>query len=131
MTRRTSQLLKDAQDDLLLIIPESELVMRIPGKEDQVIRAGDGFLLSYAREMQLTIQGSGRIRSIRVPHRSIAAAAPRISSAPAMLMHRDTPMLSFLNKYCGLLEDEPQSGSAADGCSAPAGPDRTGGRRVR
>lgn len=118
MTRRTPPLLKDAQDDLLLILADSELVMRLPGREDQVIRPGDGFLLSFARQMQLTIQGSGHIRSIRVPHRSIAAAAPHIGSAPALLLHRDTPALSLLSRYSGLLEEEPLNGRAAQQMAA-------------
>ena len=113
MTRRTPQLLKDAQDDLMLLIPEKELVIRTPGREDQLIRPGDGLLLSYAREMRLTIQGTGRMRAIRVPHRSIAASAPQIGSAPVSVLHRDTPMLSLLNQYSALLENEPLVGRTA------------------
>lgn len=118
ITRRTPQLLKDAQDDVMMLIPEKEMVIRIPGREDQVIHPGDGLLLSYAREMRLSIQGTGRMRAIRVPHRSIAGTAPRIGSAPVTVLDRNTPMLSLLNQYSALLEGEPLIGQAAQRMAA-------------
>lgn len=118
MSGRTRELLKDGQDDLLLTVADADMVLRLPGKEDQLVRAGDGLLLSYAREMQLTIQGSGRLRSIRVPHRPIMDAAPGIGAAPAAVIPRGASMLSLAYHYSSLLEDDPLSGAAAQRMAA-------------
>lgn len=113
MSMRTNQLAKDGQDDLLLTMPEVDLILQIPGKADMLVGPGEALLLSSAREMRFIIPGSGRLRCMVVPHRAIAQILPRISSAPVMHIRSNAPMLSLLFRYVALLEEEPLIGSMA------------------
>lgn len=115
---RTSHLVKDGQDDLILGMSETGMLLQIPGKEDFIVGPGESFVLSFAREMRLVNQGGGRLQGIRVPHRPIAGAVPRLGSAPVMVIPSATPMLSLLFQYADLLERNPLAGSTAQQVAA-------------
>lgn len=118
MSSRTSLLLKDGQDDLLLGMAEMEMVVEVPGKGETTVCPGDALLLSFAREMRLTVRGSGRLRGLRIPRKAIAYILPRLGSAPIIHIRRGTPMLSLLYSYIGLLEEEPLAGNLAQQTAA-------------
>ena len=115
---RTNLLLKDGQDDLLLSMAEMEMVVEVPGKGEITVRPGDAVLLSFAREMRLMVRGSGRLRGLRIPRKTIAHILPRLGSAPALHLRKGTPMLSLLYSYLALLEEEPLAGTLAQQTAA-------------
>lgn len=119
MSARTREHLKDGQDDLILGMSEGmEMNLRVPGREDFLIRPGDAFVLSYTLEMQLAIRGSGRLQSIRIPHRPVTEMVRGIGSAPAALLPSNTPGLPLLFRYASLLENDPLSSKAAQRMAA-------------
>lgn len=110
---RTTELLKDGADELMLVMPDVGMTIQTPGRDDIVIEGGEAVLLSQARAMRIVHHEAGGAWAMRVGHRDMAALVPGLASAPAMALRRDTPMLSLLGHYGRMLEAEPLAGEAA------------------
>lgn len=110
---RTTQLVKDGQDDLLLVVPFAPVSVETPTGGELAIAPGQAVLFSQAREMRLVLKQAGGIWALRVPHRAIARSVPRLGAAPIMAIRQDTPMLSLLKSYGQALETDPVRGAAA------------------
>lgn len=117
-TGRTRQLVKDAQDDLMLFTADGETIIQSPGHDDVILAPGDAALISQAREHRLVSPKPVHIRTLAVPHRDIARMLPRIGSAPLLTLQRNTPMLSLLDGYGRLLEGDPLAGAASQQLAA-------------
>lgn len=113
VTTRTGQLTRDGQDDLMLVMPDSDMIVRAPGLGEIVVHGGDALLVSQARESQIILQKPVHSWAVRVPHRDLARLVPRLGAAPLMAIRRGTPMLSLLAQYGRLLEAEPLADMAA------------------
>jgi len=115
---RTTRLVKDGSDDLILAMPDAPMTIEVPGREGMHVQPGDAILLSQAREMRVVLQETSRTWALRVPHRAIAQMVPRLGSAPVMAIRQGTPMLSLLRSYGGLLETDPLAGEPAQQLAA-------------
>ncbi|WP_028601196.1 helix-turn-helix transcriptional regulator [Ottowia thiooxydans] len=116
-TTRTAALCKDGQDDLMLLMPQAETLIEQPGREALRVRPGGAVLVSQARPMQIS-QQAGAAWMLRVPHRDAARMLPRLSDAPMIALHEDTPMLGLLQRYGKLLESEALRGAATQQLAA-------------
>ncbi len=112
-THRTGQLLKDSEDDLMLVMPDTRMTIQMPNRDDIVIEPGDAAVVSQAREMRLIHHDAAQSWAMRVPHRDMAQMLTRLESAPAMALRQGTPMLSMLRRYGHALE-------ADEGVSTPS-----------
>lgn len=109
---RTVQLLKDGQDDLLLVVPSARMAVETRMEGELPIEPGHAVLFSQAREMRLILKETGGMWALRVPHRAIARTVPRLGTAPIMAIRQGAPMLSLLRGYGRLLEADPVAGEA-------------------
>lgn len=112
-TTRTAAMLKDGQDELMLVMPQVAMLIQTPGQQDLAVAAGEAVLLSQAREMRILHLHAGSSWAMRVAHRDIARMAPHLGAAPLMVLGRQTPMLSMLGRYGRMLEREPLAGEQA------------------
>lgn len=109
VTTRTRHLIQDDQDIIMLVMPGTKMIVRSPGRGEQVIAAGEALLLSHARESQIIVPTFQHNWALRVPHGELAGLLPGLGAAPFLFLRRDTPMLSLLRRYGQLLAREPLS----------------------
>lgn len=105
VTHRTKQLIKDGQDDLMLVMPETRMTILMPNRDDVVIDPGDAVLVSQAREMRLIHHHAAASWAVRVPHRDMASMLLGLSAAPVLSLRQGTPMLAYLANYRRLVLD--------------------------
>lgn len=114
VTHRTRQLVKDAQDDLVLVMPETRMTVLTPDGIELVIEPGEAVLMSQAREMRLVHHDTAASWAARVAHKEMAKMLPRLSSAPVLAIRKDSPMLSLLSGYRRfVLATDPLAGAEA------------------
>lgn len=105
VTHRTKQLIKDGQDDLMLVMAETRLTVQLPNRDDLVIDPGDAVLLSQAREMRLIHHHAAPSWAVRMPHRDMASMLLGLSAAPVLALRKGMPMLTFLSNYRRMVLD--------------------------
>lgn len=107
VTTRTRQLLKDGQDDLMLVAPQARMTIQMPNRDDIVIDPGSAVLVSQAREMRIILHEAAANWAVRMPHRSLARMLVGLGSAPVLALPKETPMMGLLRCYQRILESEP------------------------
>ncbi|MFC6447738.1 helix-turn-helix transcriptional regulator [Shinella zoogloeoides] len=107
VTHRTRQLLKDAQDDLMLVMPEARMTILMPNRDDLVIEPGGAALVSQAREMRLVHHETAASWAVRMPHRNMARMLVGLSAAPVLALPQGTPMLEVLRRFRRVLDGDP------------------------
>lgn len=112
VTTRTRQLTRDGQDDLMLVMPDVDMIIRAPGRGELLVRPGEALLMSQAREVQIITRKTMQSWAVRVPHRILAGLVPGLSAAPLVVLRQDTPMLSLLLRYGQMVENEVLAGPA-------------------
>ncbi|MCR6636410.1 MAG: hypothetical protein NVV77_16500 [Devosia sp.] len=112
-TRRSTTLLSDGQDDLMLITAQMPITVQPRTGPEFVVPPGDTVLSSQGREILMAFQGTGYAYCLRVSRRGVSQMVPRLSSAPVMNLPRQTPLLSLLWNYTRLLAPEPLAGENA------------------
>lgn len=105
-TRRTKQLLKDGQDDLIFVMAESRVTLQLPNRDDLVVDPGDAFLFSQAREFRMIYHDSAPTWAVRVPHRNMARMLVGLGSAPVLSLRKETPVLDLLRRYRRVIDGE-------------------------
>lgn len=96
---RTDKLREDGNDDVILTMADTPILMRSAGMEDFVVKTGDMLVLSQARSTQFTLPRAARGWSVRLPHKVLHDAVADLGEAPLRGVSRQAPGMLLLRSY--------------------------------
>lgn len=103
---RTNSLLSDGCDDIMVAVASSGVTVRSPSGPDLEVAPGAAMVFSQARAQRVVYHNATRAWVLRLPRQALAGMVPSLEEAPTFIIPNETPALSLLLGYAGLLDND-------------------------